>query len=983
MPRLASDALAGLRQEADRVAAGWSPARWSGLDTVRAAAGKTATIRATLDPPADLAGEPLELTVTSIYPLEIAVDDEVVLSEPVPPVAAGPALIEIMKSIQPGRTAELSATVRVPAGQGGSWPDTWLGFTFTTPRLRARFEELDLAWARLALADELATDAGERAAVAAAARLVLDGALDAASLASLAQVLEPVADRVAALDVHVIGHAHIDLAWLWTWDDAREVIKRDIRSVLAIMRDYPEATFTHSQPAGYDVIRCDEPALFAEIQHYVQSGRWEPATAQWVECDSNLVSGEAMATQLLEGVTFTREHFGTGPRVCLAPDTFGHSANLPQLLAGAGVQVYYHMRANPGGSAQWPAYWWEGLDGTRVLACSTGSYLGAVTAGAIARAALEASRVGLPTALLFAGVGDHGGGPTRQGYDTLRRVGDAAGMPRAHCSTLGAYADQLIAAGVRLPVHRGESPAIFEGCYTSHVDVKQANRDAENRLCTAESLAALAGLPRDPELTSAWRDTCFHQFHDIIDGSAIAEAYAKTRADHAHTVSVTDRVIGRVLEPDGASVPGDTIVVTNPHGHDHQDIVVVDGLTPGGYPEMVAAGGETIPAQVTAEGLAFVACVPAFGTAHYSLVAGDFPAGEPSIVEGERYIRVETPVFRAAVRRDCGVLTSFVDKRTGAELVAFGMRRPSDYGDTARPDLGLNVFQLVDERPHFMSSWQYQEVHAEHTFVDGATTEVVESGPVRVVLRVTHRFRSSQIAQDIVFYRDLARVDFVARVGWQEPGDEEHGVPNLKVGFTPDIDESEAWFEVPYGAVRRRGNGQQVPALRWMDTGGPGYGVAVLNDGTYGHDVLGNRVRLTLVRTAYVPDPCSDRGEYTFRFSMVPHIGDWRAARVPHLAAAFNQPLLAGQGEHGAGWRPEIDVGDGLVTAVLRLARDGRGRVLRLAEAAGRPAMVSVGGLPAGSRVWESNVVEDRLCRAASRPWRLRPWEVRTWIVEG
>lgn len=966
-----TDALERLRAAADRVRGGWLTPQWrdkhdkdiAGFGELALQPGVRRTVRTRLELPEfvhgiDLAGDQLELTVTSIYPVEVVIDGDIRIAESVPMVATGPALIEAVKEIRPGQTVEVEATISPAHGQSGDWV-TWLGFGFSTPRLRDRFHALDLAWAQLTLARECAATAAEHAAVEAAAALVPDDPIEW-DTGVLTAALAPVADRIAAIDVHVIGHSHIDLAWLWTWDDSREVIKRDIRSALAIMRDYPEVTFTHSQPASYEVIRREEPELFTEIVQHVRAGRWEPATTQWVEGDTNLASGEAMANQLLEGVTYTREHLGVRPRIFHAPDTFGHSANLPQLAADAGARIYYHHRCNPGAPTErWPAYWWEGIDGTRIFACSTASYNGELTAGAIALAAAEAARAGLTAALLFVGVGDHGGGPTRHGYDRLRQLADAPLMAPARCSSLSSYADQIIASDIELPVHVGESATIFEGCYTTHVDAKQTNRDGENRLATAETLTALAGLPRDTGLTQAWRDVCFHQFHDIIDGSAIAEAYVKTREDHARVVALTDAVVDRAL---AALVgPGDDVVVVNPHGHECTDVVAPDVGSP------------------------FVATVPAYGVV--TCRAGDSAQSGLTVDAGERYLRIETPHFSVAVRRDCGVLTSFVDKRVGTELVAYGMQRMSDYGDTARPDLGLNVFQLVDERPHFMSSWQFQEVAAEHSLVDGATTEVIEEGPTRVVLQVTHEIRASRIVEEIVFYRDLPRVDFVARVDWQEPAGDEHGVPNLKVSFAPDIDAPEAWFEAPYGAVRRRANGQQVPALRWADVGGADYGVAVLNDSTYGHDVLGNRIRLTLVRTAYAPDPRSDQGEYTFRFAFVPHVGDWRSAGVPHLATSFNQPLLVRRGatSDSPAWQPIIEAAHGLVTTALRVARSGNGVVLRVAEAAGRRTPVVIRDLPTTARVWSADLAEHRrvvVGVGAECSLTLRPWEVRTLVIE-
>lgn len=1025
-------ALTRLRAAADDVARGWLPAwRWcqesgsevpiDSLHDVDLEPGSRQVLRARLEIPEQLhgvplAGQPLTLRADGIFPIRVSIDGTALIDEGLPMVAAGPALLEALPRVHPGDNGELTLEIIRPAsqGEGPAWWN-WIGVQLSSPGLNQRFEQLDLAWARLRLATELASSEADQAALAAAAAVVPEQPLTlteaelSAALEQVTTALAPLADRAAAIDAHVIGHCHIDLAWLWTWEETQAVITRDIRSVLDLMRDYPEMTFTHSQPAGYEVIRAEEPELFAQITEHIRTGRWEAATAQWVEGDTNLASGEAMASQLLEGVAYSREHLGVSPQVFLAPDTFGHAGNLPQLIADAGVRVYYHHRGNPGGRhGRWPAYWWEGIDGTRVLATSTLTYNGELTAGAIAEATIDAIRAGLSSALLFVGVGDHGGGPTRQGLDRLRQLGSAPGLPRSACSTLARYADAVLASGAQLPVHRGESPTIFEGCYTTHADAKKTNRDGENRLVTAETLAALADLPRDPELTATWRDLCFHQFHDILPGSAIPEVYQLTEQDHRRLVETTDRVVDQALEVLHAGAGG--ILVTNPLGHDRTDVVsttwpdLADGTE---TVTLIDCQGRRIAGQVSDGAVLFVATVPAFGTQRYALRVTPAPASNDlavqpeggtrthpgdAVVDENRYWRVQTPHFSAAVRQDSGIITSFVDKRVDRELVAWGMQRMSDYIDAARPDLGLNVFQLVEERPHPLSSWEYTEVHAEHSWVDGASVELVEAGPVRIVLRVRHAVRASTVTEDIIFYRDLARVDFVARVDWQEPTGPEHGVPNLKVSFATDLDECQPWFEIPYGATARRSNGQQVPALRWSDIGGSSYGVALVNDAVYGHDVLGTRQRLTLLRTASEPDPRSDQGEYTFAFSLVPHVGDWRRAGIPHLAAAANQPLIgrAVRGQDGAAvpaarsWQPRAEYADGVVQLALRRSRDGTGTVVRLSESAGVRTPVRLTGLPAGAQVWRASIVEDQLDVLGSGPEvavTLAPWQVLTLIM--
>lgn len=1019
-------ALERLRAAADQAHGGFPTTTWTrvqgpGPDTLELGGGggfagltfepgKDLTLRCALDTPAEahgvrLEGDALEGTLFSLYPCEIRLNGETVFRDDAPaPVAAGPALFTLAPALGTSGADLLEITVRIPDNQ----TTAWFNLRLTTPGLRARFEALDVAWAQLALSDAVAASNEERAAVGAAAAglpdpLPTEAVALTAALAALAGALSPLDARVRALPVHLVGHSHIDMNWLWTWPDTVEVIRRDARSVLGLMDEFPELTFSHSQPATYEVLRECEPAMFQRILAHIRAGRWEPLTATWVEGDANMASGEAMARQMLEGVTYSREALGYTPRVFHAPDTFGHAGNLPQLAAQAGARFYYHHRANPGHENQWPAYWWEGQDGTRILGLSTPSYNGEIHARDLAAAALAALRHGLPAGLHFHGIGDHGGGPSRQNLRALRRLQAMPLMPAARCSTVAAYAGALLEAGAALPVHRGESGTIFEGCYTTHADTKRYNRQGENLLCTADTLAALAGLDRTAELTPAWRGVLFNQFHDILDGSAIHESYVKNREDFEGARAAAEAVTRQALSALEAGLEPGAIAVTNPLGWDREDWVEVAGVEGIGAVWLRGEHGHRVLGQYTAAGLGFVARVPAYATMAYrvegpagadgalSVVEAHAPAAGGAAAPGDPnapYLRVETPAFRVHVRRDCGVLVGLLDRRAGRELVGFGMRRASDYVDSARPDLALNVLQVTDEHPHGMTAWQLNEVHTEHSLLRGASTTVVESGPARVVLEVAHAVRSSTIRQRISFYRDLARVDFLADVDWQEVGGPEAGVPGLKAAFTARLETCEAWFETPFAAVRRPADGQEVPALRWADVGGPDYGIAVLNDGKYGHDVLGCRLRVTLLRSAYEPDAISDVGRHAIRYALLPHVGDWRDAGVARAGAAFNQPLLARAAEPrpraNAGPRPLVSDGS-VLASCLKAARDGSGTAVRLYESAGRAATVRLSGLPADAPIWETDVAEvsrvpveavgDDLTLA------FRPWQVRTLIV--
>jgi alpha-mannosidase len=263
--------------------------------------------------------------------------------------------------------------------------------------------------------------------------------------------------------------------------------------------------------------------------------------------------------------------------VFLAPDTFGHAGNLPQLASQAGATVYYHHRANPGfpsADRYWQAYWWVGDDGTRLLALATPVYLGPITATRLANDLIVLGKAnGMTDICYFYGVGDHGGGPTREDLDAIRLLDRAAGFPLVRCATVSDYAAAVVDSGVALPEFHGESERVFEGCYITHADAKQLNRASENALVTAETLAAVAGIDAADELSTTWRSILHHQFHDILGGSAVAEAFDDQRRDTEEALASAKRITERALTIlSGGSEPG-TLVVTNPVAIDRRDLV--------------------------------------------------------------------------------------------------------------------------------------------------------------------------------------------------------------------------------------------------------------------------------------------------------------------------------------------------------------------------------------------------------------------------
>lgn len=935
-----------------------------------------------IDLPANLYGielseDALELTINSIRPIDIAVDGESVFRDALPVVASGPALITLIDKIQPGRPSALALDVLpTPVPLGGEWGRTGLTVQFTTPGLRDKWRTLDLAHARLYLAREFADTPEEIEDVARAARSI-PPALEKLAPAELDAVLRDCGGfawldgKLAEYRVHCVGHSHIDLAWLWTYDDTREVIFRDMESVIGLFEDYPEFRFTHSQARTYAEVESSRPALFRQVRELIAQGRLEPATLQWVEADANIPSGESQARQLIEGVTYSRSQLQFSPKVLLAPDTFGHAGNMPQLAVQAGAEVYYHHRANPGfaeGEGYWQAYWWVGDDGTRLLSVSTPVYLGPVTASRLAVDLVTlGKRNGVTDVCYFYGVGDHGGGPTRADLDTIRHLDAAEGFPRVVCATVSDYAAALLATDPDLPTFTGESERVFEGCYTTHADSKRLNRESENALIAAETLASISGTDASATFAALWRATMHHQFHDILGGSAVAAAFDDQDADASEVLAVTAEIESEALRRLHTGIPRGRLVVTNTLGHRRRELVVVAPEVRGSATGVVDAGGGPVATQVTAAGeLVFFATLEPFGVQQFGFVQGATGNHPSALVcervrfDGSEAIEIETPFYEVEILARAGSVVSVVDRRTGAQLVGRGARSPETTRQL-RPELGWGVIVKTHELPHPMTSWVEDYLDIEQSLLSGAVTRIVETGPVRTIVEAVHAHAGFDARVRFALYATEPHVDVDVEVDWREAGGPDVGVPGLAVSFGTRERASDLWAETPFAAVRREPDGYRAPMLRWADLGSEAGGLAVANDAKHGVDALGPRMRIPLVRSAYEPDPRSDADRVDrSRFRLLPHRGSWRDAGVVEMAASLNNPpsVAMSRGDAGACGHHEVPV----LTAPTSIIISSVGRredrlVLRCYESVGRAGETVLCGLAPGSGVTEQTIV--------------------------
>jgi len=895
-------------------------------------------------------------------PFTLWLDGEEIFKETHAWHATGPIADPIIRKIEPGRKYRLIMCLRPTELPAGFNP---LAVSVQMKACVDAAAELTAAAFQLRYADALARGAKERNAVNEAAALVdLDAVQHnrwsraARSIAAMEESLEWLRDRARKLTMHIIGHTHIDMDWMWTWPDTVHCIRRDFKAVTQLQDDYPDLTFIHSQVPTYQVAMEHDPDVFAKVKQRIAEGRWENAAGTWVEGDLNMADGESIARHMLYAADWTLRHLGTKAKVMWEPDTFGHPGNIPQLAVLGEHDCYFHWRANPGVRNNWPIRTWKGVDGTPITTFST-AYGSGLLPEHILGNVLDAHKFGLKNGLHIWGMGDHGGGLPRYYIDVLNNYRDKPVMPTFTFSTIARLLQAVKEEGARLPTNTGQTFNLFEGCFTTHASIKKYNRLCETALLTAEAMSALAGLNKTDVLRDAWTKMLFNHFHDIFDGAAVHDSYInaheRAEASIASAEKVTREAV-RVLAKPARS--GNTLVVLNPLGFERTEPVTVD--LPRKVVCLVDDEGRAVPIQRKGDKAVFIARnVPAFGAKNYTLVYEapyDLDTSEVQVADEAGYFKIETPVASAWLSKESGTIGSYYCKALKREMVGYGVPKHLTHVPSTRCELALNVFQLIDEAPNAMPAWLINDHLKQENLLRSAKVELVETGPVFARFRVGHKFRSSGIEEAVIFYKKFPRVDFEATIDWREKGGPDVGVPELKVSFAASMSAARARFEGPFYVQEWPADGQEYPTQKWADVSGREFGFTLLNDSKYGADALGSRLRITLLRNPYGPDPETDNGVHTVRFAFQPHGARKQNAELIREGMAYNRPLLAVRTneEVPSGPRLTIEGGDSVVCSALRHAEHSDDLIIRFFETGGKKCSASIslaGGIEAAEEV--------------------------------
>ena len=775
-----------------------------------------------------------------------------------------------------------------------------------------------------------------------------------------------------SLTISAVGHAHLDLGWLWPIRETLRKGARTFSTALELIGRYPDYVFGASQPQLFLWMKQHYPELYRKIKRAVKAGRIEAQGAAWVEADANVTSGESWVRQLLHGSRFFRDEFGVTPDYLWLPDVFGYNAALPQILKKSGVNYFMTQKLSWSLINSFPhqSFRWQGIDGTSILThmLPEENYNSPALPSAIRRIENNYKDKDVSDcSLMLYGIGDGGGGPGAEHLERLSRVRDLAGLARVRQEPAAAFFKDWRKDADRFPKWVGELYLErHQGTFTTQGRNKWYNRRIEQALRELEWAAVLAGALHGAaypaaRLDAIWKEVLLYQFHDILPGSSIKRVYDESIERYNHMLSEladeTAALDGRLAGAVDTAAMAKPAIVRNSLSWERSGWLRI--------------GRKWLYATVPAMGYAAVDTADAV----------EIPAldAEPD--------RLENDLLRVRLGSD-GSIVSIYDKQARREVLAGGGRG--------------NRLALYEDRG---DAWDFPMDYAERAprHPELVSAEARVDGP-RAVLRQTWRIGHSEIVQELVLTAGSKRLDFATQIlHWRESN------TMLRTSFPVAVHAENATFEIQFGSIRRPTHRNttwdlardEVPAQKWADLSQRDYGAALLNDSKYGHKVKGNVLDLNLLRSAPYPRPTTtkvaapgepddnftDQCDHQFVYSLYPHEGDHVAGGVAREAYELNVPLRAVAAEPAAGKLPasasflQLDT-PGVIIEAVKKAEDSNAVIVRMYESDGAAHQATLSfGFPVAS-VEEVNLMEQepRTIRLARDRVKLEfaPFEIKT-----
>jgi alpha-mannosidase len=821
--------------------------------------------------------------------------------------------------------------------------------------------------------------------------LLSDAAAFSQTLDQVHQALEPWQAWLKQRRINWIGHAHLDMAWLWpvaeTWDAA----ERTFKSVLNLQNEFPELIYCHSSPALYAWIEENRPQLFEQIKARVAEGRWEIAAGLWIEPEFNLMSGESLVRQVLYGQRYVQEKFGVLSATAWLPDSFGFCWQLPQILKQGGIDYFVTQKLRWNDTTEFPheIFNWRAPDGTEIFSLTLPPIGESIVPVKMADYAQKWEfSTGVNNCLWLPGVGDHGGGPTKDMLEVARRWQQSPVFPQLEPTTTAQLCQQVEADAQNVPLWNDELYLEFHrGCYTSHADQKRYNRRCEHLLTEAELFSAIATLLTDcpyphAELEQAWKQVLFNQFHDILPGSAIPEVFVDANraweaAEQTATTCVDqalDAIASQITLPTPPVAAAVPVVVFNALNWKRSELATVKLPSADDW-QIQMPTGAVVPSQRVNNTLLFpTADIPSVGYQLYWLCPKTSRTEKQPTPD---HWVLENAALRVTVDAATGDLAAVYDKQQARQVL-------SGPG---------NHLQFFTDKGQYWDAWNIDPDYAQHQ-LPGAKLESIQwisTGPLQQRIRVVRAIGQSQFCQDYVLEQDVPLIKIETTVDWQERQ------VLVKVAFPLTVQSEFATYEMPCGAIERptlpnpkpisaaEKAKWEVPALHWADLSDQHYGVSLLNDCKYGYDSQPDQLRLTLLRSPNWPDPGCDRGHHQFTYALYPHAGSWQAAHTVHRGYELNRRLralvlsrIAHQSQLSSqGQFLSLDA-ENLVLMAVKPTENGEQWILRCYECHGKSAQLQFQNTLKLTVQQPVDLLERPL---SGHDLQVGPWQIRSWIL--
>ena len=772
--------------------------------------------------------------------------------------------------------------------------------------------------------------------------------------------------------IYMIGNAHLDPVWLWRYMEGFAEIKATFRSALDRIEQFNDFVFTSACAAYYEWVEENEPAMFERIQKAVKNGKWNIVGGMWIQPDCNIPCGESFARHMLISQRYFKEKFGKTAKIGYNVDSFGHNASLPQIFKKSGIDSYVYMRPDDHQEKKYPfksnLFKWQSPDGSEVLTYRIlGGYGMWLSDGDFQYYENKSVEDG-EDKMLFYGVGNHGGGPTVRMIEAIEsRKTNSTDFEYIYAGP-EEYFDNIKNQQYDLPVLKGDLQHHASGCYSANSMVKALNREVENRLLTAEKYnifaKELAGQKYDNnKLNSAWKNVLFNQFHDIMGGCSIKEAYDDAREMFGESLAIGSKTINASIQKISWNIDtaktvkylskemdwglweqanlGTPVVIFNPLSWNVKVPVMINNNriarvedTDGNPTQVQVVRASQTNGYDGSFNSVFCAEVPALGYATYwAYFNGEKAPYHNSLHIG--YHNISNEYIDISFDENTGNISSFKNGKTGREYIK---------------DYAAKTFVINDEK---QDTWS----HGVFTFdkvigeFEKPAFEIIERGNVKVTLRITQKYNNSEIRQDYTLYPHSKNLEVDVRVTNNEK------LKILKLGFKLNTDKNtKAVYEIPYAHIEKEPNGEEEPAQNFGCVEDGEIGLAVINKGKYSYSVKDNEIRFIAARSCVYADhygvhsgmrdgkyEYQDQGVMYFKYALKGYSGSFKenAAEIVKSGLELNTPSYSIAETYHKGSLQQKYAGieikeENIILSAAKNAEDNDGVILRFVETSGK-----------------------------------------------